>query len=275
MIEPTLLKIMGHKPRSSKGFGVEIELEATNKLPPYEFLEGTNWKKVSDGSLRGNAAEFVLLNPRKSFSALGKDVDELNSVIKKYSTKLLDSVRAGTHIHYDVSELNFKEFMTFLCLWISVEELLSTQFGEGRVGNHFCLRAIDAEYMINVYSNWARKGRFDSFVTSDDLRYSALNLTSLPKYCTIEFRALRGTTDKTTILRWAGILDSLVKGSRLFPDPKHVVNNLSMDGGEEFFRRLLGDELTKQFFKDRELADEYLINGVRMAQEIAYARKEW
>jgi len=267
--------MVGAKQKSPKGVGIEIELESSSPMPGVGEFDTSRWSKQIDGSLRGaDSAEFVLRAPVRT-SKVNEVLLELKGIIKSSNTQVMDSVRAGTHIHYDVSNLSVKEFYTFLCVWYTLEELLSSQFGEGRQGNHFCLRAVDAEWVIHTLSEEVRTGRFiGTYLGNNTIRYCALNLTSLFKYGTVEFRALRGSLDNLYITRWVNILDSVVKNSRLFKDPKQVVLNFSEGGEAEFVRHILGPEEAGSFLVHPE-ATSILRRGARLAQDIAYSTEEW
>ncbi|MHA2086324.1 MAG: amidoligase family protein, partial [Candidatus Thorarchaeota archaeon] len=99
-----------------------------------------------------------------------------------------------------------KQLWTFVTCWFVLEELVTDMMsGEGRSGNHFCLRAVDAEALLDSISKYLSTGD-RTYISGDEIRYSALNLCSLRKFGSLEFRAMRTTTKVYKIKRWINIL---------------------------------------------------------------------
>lgn len=250
-------------------FGVEIEVEGS-KLP-FVYTHPAKetkkyWKAVDDGSLRGQESiEYVLKEPLdmpdlvKALDVLMKDMENVGSTIDS-------SVRAGVHIHLNVQELTLPQLINLITLYYCFEGPLTDFCGEGRQGNLFCLRGMDAEYIV-----WALEKAFQHnnflYLNSDDIRYSALNLTSLFKYGSVEFRALRTPQNLIDILAWVKLIDKLFKRSQEYDNPMDIVLGLSQDGGEAFLRNTFG-ELAQLL--NLENLEERIRPGVLNAQDIAF-----
>lgn len=250
--------------------GIEIEVESKNQLPhPPQY-----WQVTMDGSLRGAYnAEYVLQEPL-SVKAAGSAIDHLKELMELVGAKAKDSVRAGVHIHMNMLGASLGQLWTLATCYYVLEEALTTRFcGDGRAGNHFCLRAIDADVLTFEVTEAIRKGRMDR-LAGDHIRYSALNYNSLFRHGSLEFRALRTPIDFDRIKTWIDLLVALKENSKLFRNPQEVIAQFSMGGEINFLRQMLGPlaEELRPFDLDLE---RMLQRGVRVAQEIGYAVKEW
>lgn len=256
--------------------GIEIEMEARNAFPP---VENTSyyWNKEHDGSLRGEYnIEYVLKKPLKIKFAI-KALDKLSAELEEYDTEVEDSVRAGTHIHINVRDLTFLELWVMVTCWYVLEELLThTMCGEGRKGNHFCLGVQDADAVLYKVTNILKGNHAFDKLKGGDLRYSALNFSSLFKYGSLEFRALRTPQNFDEIKVWMCILLAIKENSKLFRNPRQVVENFSYGGERNFLRQILGNENANIVLeRDPDGWERKMKRGVRIAQEIAYAREDW
>ena len=245
--------------------GVEIEIESDNTLPNQESIP-SYWRKTHDGSLRGpDNAEYVLKKP-KTEQETYKAIDILSKILPEIN----DSVRAGVHVHINVRDLTFLQLWTVISCYYILENLLTDWCGEGRQGNHFCLRASDADVVLQLVTKAVIKDD-PRYLGTDSIRYAALNFNALSKFGSLEFRQLRTPQDFGKIKTWISILLNIKRNSFLFPNPRAVVENFSLGGEEEFLRVMLGEHAG--LFGHNEDRLWVLRRGVRVAQEIAYARK--
>jgi hypothetical protein len=77
------------------------------------------------------------------------------------------------------------------------------------------------------------------------------------------------------IKEWVEVLMNLKLNSKLFPNPRHVIENFSLGGEKNFLETILGrDYANKVMLRDPEWQMK-LYSGVRLAQEIAYAIEDW
>jgi len=250
--------------------GVEIELEGKSPFP--HEIEG--WRKENDGSLKSDwAVEYVLEKPSRKEECFEK-IDKLFDSIKREGTEVIDTGRAGIHTHLNVGHLTNKQLWTFITCWFVLEELVTdTMAGEGRSGNHFCLRVVDAEAMLSNINNYLRTGD-RMYISTDTIRYSALNLCSLGKFGSLEFRAMRSTTMVFKIKRWLNVLSRIKENSLKFDDPQNVVADFSFMEEDGFLNTVLGERYANVMRKDPEYRDK-LYRGVRVAQEVAYSIGDW
>lgn len=253
-----------------KGVGIEIEMEALNMLPE---RAPAGWSKTMDGSLRGHdSGEFVLKGPRHKVEAFAS-LDTLSRSLKTAGTRVDDSVRAGIHIHIDVSDMSYLEMYCYATCYYILEELMVEFCGRGRSGNHFCLRAVDADVILQHVCNSIRQENLYDYLSNENIRYASLNYNSMFKFGSLEFRAMRTTTDFQKIKTWIKILLRLKENSRLFESPRQIVEQFSLGGEINFLRQVLGD-LSENFSGMKDV-EQRMINGVRLAQEIGYCTREW
>lgn len=243
--------------------GIEIEVEGANLPAPPAY-----WRREEDGSLRGGEnAEYVFRKPltlEQAHSALM----QLGEAYKANNSRIDDSVRAGIHVHVNVQDLSLIELFNFITVYVVLEEILVDHCGEGRQGNLFCLRAMDAGYLISTIRRAIAKRQF-RVLGNDELRYSSMNVKSLSTYGSLEFRAMRGTSDMDKIYDWAKLLLNLREVAKTFYDPKAVIQGFSEGEAAGFIYRCLGEQ-AEAFLGDPEVLRK-VKSGMRRAQDIAYA----
>ena len=222
--------IMGKSPTKGE-VGIEIEVEGKKLIHEEETPDP--WKYYVDGSLRGQEnAEYILKKPI-AFSDVDKVLDKLWAAFKKKKSVLDDSNRTSVHVHLNCQDFHLNRLTAFLASYFALEEILTEWCGEYRVGNLFCLRAIDAPAIVL----WAKR-----FIRSDGnkplpdtLHYSGLNVNALKKYGSLEIRTLRGTSNPTVIKKWVAVLHRLYDISADFSDPREICTMVSTGGGPLVF----------------------------------------
>lgn len=218
--------------------GLEVEVEGEGIVLSTEHLP--QWRSESDGSLKAaEAREFVLRQPIDL-----KDVDA--TVRQLYNSNLrrgdgvLDSIRAGVHVHLNVQQFNPVQLATALVSYYLIEPILTTYCGEGRQGSLFCLRLKDAEFPIH-YLNDAYSDKRLRNLGTDLLRYAAVNLKAVAQYGSLEFRALKTPKDYKRIVDWVDMLHNVVfRSVEMFRNPIEVVCALSEMAPIGFLETLVG-----------------------------------
>ena len=231
----TILNLVGCTPQTGD-VGVEIELEADNL--PHADIVPRQWKRENDASLRGESGEFVLRKP-VSLSQLDKAFSDLQACFDAEGTRVRDTYRAGIHVHVNVQDLTPIQLVSFICSYFMLEEVLLRYCDKSRLGNHFCLRMSDASYLLDKIVDFIQQEDLRQLDT-DDLRYASLNVTSLFKYGSIEFRALESTLDFDKIKTWAGVLVHLRDYAKTLRSPVDLLGNASALGFEAYAPVILG-----------------------------------
>lgn len=214
--------------------GIEIEVEGVN-LPA---RVGESWRVDRDGSLRGESYEYVS-KPIK-YSELTSTLDQLKDAYRRSDSVVHESIRAGVHVHRNVQNFTPVQLFNLSISYFAIEDLLMKWAGENREGNHFCLRAKDGEFVLFQLQRVADT-RLIKHLNTDTIRYCSLNLYSLFKYGTVEFRGMRGTANLDAIKLWTEMIYALTENSKRFLDPLDIIMSMSGSGEDSFLRTLLPD----------------------------------
>lgn len=242
--------------------GIELEIEGSS-LP---LVTTKYWKSERDGSLRGESFEYVLRKPIPHKEAQ-KALQEISGIWKKNESKIKDSPNAGTHVHINCSDLTVVQLFNFLTLYLVIEEVLIEICGKDRIGNLFCLRSCDAEYLVDCLTKAVRDSDL-SILHTDDLRYASVNVKALGDYGSLEFRAWRSDGDLEAVNWWVDLLMYLKQQARLIDNPSLIVANVSERSPKNFFEDVLGPYAETIPWKNS--YEESIINSVRKVQQYAF-----
>lgn len=267
MTEPNVLKIFKLF-ETSGDFGIEIEVESDGPLPTNNF---GGWVVTNDGSLRGNAFEYVLRRPAKGIEGVEGALGDFINQFEEYQSSINDSVRAGVHIHVNCQELTMKQVFTFITCYLLIEDVMVDYCGEGRQGNLFCLRLKDAEHLAHCLAELATTRSLAGW-RNEDLRYSSCNITSIPRYGSLEFRALRTPTldNFHRINVWAKALGQLKVSSMEYKDPRAAVEDFNKLGPLDFLSKVLGESFQDIVSRSSDPIMS-LITNMRNTKDVAYS----
>lgn len=265
-----VLETFGLRSVGDKEVGIEIEMEAHGIGMGGENLGGVPpaWKVIGDGSLRGEACEFVLRVPvvRKDVSVVLKAVA---TYLKDRGITISDSDRCGVHVHVNVQPLEVTQVINFILLYLIFEDLLVKYCGEEREGNLFCLRARDAEVFL-IQLKACRVDDNLGHLQSESYRYASINVSAIQKYGSLEFRALKTPKRVTDIEEWVNMLLAVKDYALTIKDSRDIVEAFSRNGEISFLNTVFGKDLAKVLMcKD---AAELMREGVRRIQDIAYSK---
>lgn len=220
--------------------GVELEVEGRN-FPPQTSTPG--WKAVADGSLR-DGIEFVLAVPEGAIK-LKESLAVMEAAFEKHKTQRNYSFRTSTHVHVNVSNLTLTQVKSIVALYYLFENQFTSYCAKHRQGNRFCLRLREAEHIVSLVSKFFSDERVPS---SDSAKYMALNIATLSKYGTLEFRTLEGTDDWNKIYMWVRALLRLRKVGKEI-------------GSIQDFKHLSVEELGNLVFNSPRLKEQFLKDG--------------
>jgi hypothetical protein len=254
----------GNKTRGA--LGVEIEVEGTN-LPRDTKL----WGGEYDGSLLGNSREYVLRTP---LSLLGvyNAIKEIGKAFKDGESVINDSVRAGVHVHVNMQDSTKNELFNFIVLYAIFEDVLLKRCGKFRKGNLFCLPLSSSDNVWGMMMKAAGDSRYLGEFDNDNYRYCALNVVSLHKYGSLEFRAMRTPKAMGGVYQWAKLLLSMKKFSAKYDNPMQIINTLDSLGVNNFYDEVFG-EFTGYLGEQKGLRKRTQ-DGVMVAKAIAYS-SDW
>lgn len=258
-------------------FGLEVELEGQNVETTKQSIADF-WARHKDGSLRvkpgdpkAQAVEYVFNKPMTI-----EDTEKAVSVLCQYlngpTVKVFDSYRTSIHVHINCLNDTIRTVVNFITLAIIFDELFVSQNGQTRIGNNFCLRTRDAEGQVNdLIQAITQYGNPFSAVPAHN-RYSSVNMVSLAKFGTIEFRSLECTIDSKRIMHWVQTIQALKTAARKYENPREIIATFSRKGPLGFITANLGPMAHKYL-----AVPEYhgmLHTGMRLAQDFAFC-SEW
>jgi hypothetical protein len=253
-------------------FGIEVECEGINvnsvkgEAPP-------GWVPIKDGSLRNNPGppEEWIFNGPVPHDAAVKRVEELFDFFVKKKAVLRPSNRTSVHVHYNMGDKAVYQTFNLYIIFTILEGLLDRFCGEDRNGNLFCLSSRHAEEQLRWVQASLEEGGFANI--RGDLRYCSLNLASLNKFCSVEFRGMRGVDNREDLLAWLGILKELTDyGCWKMGSPSGLIEKLSHEGPEAFLRGIFSPG-TVALITDGLSPDEIaasLYEGLRLVQPLSY-----
>ena len=258
-----------------KLIGIEIEMEGTN----LGFNRSILWRFTHDGSLRNNpeSIEYVLKNP----SYLGQTALVLenlqNFLLHRKRTNAIfnPSDRCGVHIHFNVQHYTTKSLMKFICLYLVFENLLLRYCGGDREGNLFCLRAVDAEQMIDLLIDFKKTDNLRNLIRNhSSLKYAAINLGAIRVHGSLEFRGLRTPNNLNDIEVWIKLLNCIKVEAEKFARHVEIIEACYHYGSIDVTKKIIKD-LFPILVKGEEYNIEQLIfKGIRIAQDSAYTEFE-
>lgn len=224
--------------------GLELEIEGNNLPGGFDLghiagnKTGAAWVTHNDGSLRGEALEYVFTSPCDE-EELEPLVTGLFDTFKSKKTKLTLSNRCSTHVHINMGGYKINELTSVLALWMAFEEPLIAYHGTERVKNHFCLSNNDTHSLINAWRNYLEGlGR----PNAEGLKYTALNILTLWRFGSFEFRVGRGADTPEYVITWAKFLNRFCKYAKdTYKNPVLIGSNISEQGGVEMFRSICRD----------------------------------
>jgi len=194
--------------------GVEVEVEDSNISDISGYQCNSNIKCVPDNSLRESGAEFIFVNP-----VFGEDLlDSLEALKTSIPEDSTHGFRTSTHIHLDVRDLEVEEVIKMVVIYSLIEPLFYTFNNEDRWDNPFSYplttSLYNPEYMRNIKELMSSPRLNTPLAVSASERYFALNLSSISKFGSLEFRMFNSTRDPEEILKFIKVvmLTRLLKG---------------------------------------------------------------
>jgi len=257
-----------HLDKKAGEIGIEIEIEGDRLGVDCS----PKWVHHQDQSLRGNSAEFVLRNPVKREN-VDPYLEYLQNLMKENNTRIKITGRSGVHVHVNCQQDDLNSLMNFMSLYLIFEEVLINWCGKDRIGNLFCLSAKDAEATVLLLQRMMRDGSYYHIkqLPERNYKYSAMNLCSLRKFGSLEFRCMSTTKNFADIGTWVKMLLAVKDASKEFANPAAMVAEVSGDGEYRFAKRIFGDLAELLDCPDFE---DKVREGARIVQNYAFIEKK-
>ena len=262
-------------PKEGDLFGIELECEGKNvdwngKDP--DLIK--EWAPHADGSLRnnhGSSCEWVFNGPVGYKTSILR-IERLFKYFELRKAKLVCSNRTSTHVHFNMGDKNVYQLVNMFILFTILEDLFDRYCGEDRRGNLFCLSSRHAEDQVRLLST-ALFEKYSLAIFRDEFRYCSMNLASINKFGTVEFRAMRGLDNQEDMKAWLSILKEFCDYSCYqMQNPVTLVETISVKTPLGFIKEIFSKTnftlLTKGI-------DEHEINasvyeGLRLVQMMCY-----
>ena len=263
--------------------GLEFEVENYNANVALPQDVANFWSIKDDHSLRNKGIEFVFNEP-----LFGKDITSaIDNFIKwQRTSKIKTSVRTGLHAHLDVRELDAETLRSFLMLYAALEPLLYSWVGSNREESNFCVPWYYSDVAIKTASDIISglnldeqelvkqgvHGGHGKHASERYERYAGLNLQSLMRFGSVEFRHMPMTFDHARILEWVNLVMSFKKAAReyapaqisqLLKDTKYNINQVAC----------VVSPLFKKCFSNYSVKSETKINACSGAESFLDAGK--
>lgn len=254
--------------KTGKEIGIEVEVESDNELPTIipNFPE---WLTKTDGSLRGLFNKEYVTNAPVSVLEYKKYIDALYTELEK--PKINDSRRCGVHIHINIRDYEIEKVFNIITLYLMLENLLIAWVGKSREGNLFCLRAKDAEYLVYKLIEDKTIGVFKNTLLYQDFKYASINVATISKFGSLEFRALETPQDKNKILKWIKIILCIKNYALKVDDVEKEFYKLSKEGIRNYLESIFDNSIVKELIKIPNY-NELVIDSVREAQPLGYTK---
>ena len=216
----------------NRKFGVEIEAYGVSKTTLARELrlagidcvvEGYNhttknyWKVVSDCSLEGNET-FELVSPILNGENGLAQIEKVCSVLTRLGAKVNKS--CGLHVHIDARDMDASKLKNVCKMWMKYESCFDSILPASRRENVYCkgirnkFLTLDAAFEAIDSTNTA--GGLTTVMNKSGYstsRYHKLNLESLGRHGTIEFRQHSGTVDAEKINNWVMLVGGFVESA--------------------------------------------------------------
>jgi hypothetical protein len=216
-------------------YGIELEYE--NLPMPYEGPD--MWELTGDGSLRNDGIEFVSMP--LSRDQVAEALDTARDFLQ--GTTADPSPRCGIHVHLNMRGRTIGELFSFNTAYVLMEPSIFQHFCPDRVSSSFCVPFVENSHMISRAHESIQLARASRMLTPlqplvNTSKYSALNMSSLPRFGTVEVRSLPSTLDFRLLRRWITMLTRLYDASVRYNDPTRVValyDGLGIQGFQDTF----------------------------------------
>lgn len=197
----------------SEYFGVELELEGVVGPPAIPY-----WSQHIDESLR-NGIEYVLTRPLG-----GTKLERALTVYYSNGTKTNSTERSSTHIHVNMTTASVDELRTMIVLMYTLEGPLYSVVGESRkwAGYSMSLSEMEPSRMTRIMQDNDRDNLIASINTGRNAdKYYGLNVASVRKHGTAEFRYFPGDPTQKELESWLDLVAAIKSASK-----KYVVSQI-------------------------------------------------
>lgn len=235
IFESQLRQIYRVNTYTGERFGVEIEIEARSVDSFMSKLQDSKrLQVVHDGSLRGAACEVIFQE--------GLTYKQTEDALKEFdrAAKHLDGVnlsdRCSVHVHYNLTHLTLSQIMSaYVTATLLEPYLIEAVGGDARTGNYFCLSGLESDTTIQGLIGFFRN-RCDTYSLGGFHKYQALNLSSISRFGTLEWRMHKGCINGEQIFDWCTCIREIMN---VKPTAIEICQYISEYGTVKFLEEFL------------------------------------
>ncbi len=220
--------------------GMEFELEDVSDevdTPEYYEVHG-------DGSLR-NGAEYVFIEPLAGEHVISA-IEVMEEFMDEHDFEV--SERTSTHIHINMSDAGSTAALcsTMFALVYMIEPAIFRAADENRKWCGYCqpLSDMPQQRVLDLMSEDTGSFRNGVYGESASDRYFGLNMRSLSRHGTIEFRYFPGWVDKDTTISWVNLVTEIRAAAEAIGS---VSNMLSLGASAVSLRGILQEVMKTSY----------------------------
>lgn len=242
-------------------WGMELEVEALKVLP---IIEGSGWTTKADDSLRHVGREYVTTRPMPDKEEkLRQIIDGLVDTLKKHSEGLLyDSPRTSFHVHMNTYKMTPIQVINTAVLYWLIEPVITDFCGPKRKGNLFCLRLQDAEDALMLLQQEVRRANVILTPGNNNYKYAGLNLCSMNRLGTMEFRCMRGAIDTNVLFPWVNTLGRIRDAAMEYGNPQDICNMFYKSNKKTLVSRLTHEAVASHVLASKSFDQDIRHNEV-------------
>lgn len=169
--------------------GIELELEGREDYP---LVNG--WERKPDGSLR-NGMEYVFDGPQGGATAL-ESIMNMGATLQQFPVE--PTFRCSTHIHLDCRDLPLEVLERLILAYTITESIMFDHCDEYRRYSNFCVPYYRNTAMVTNLAHMFKQGQVNDehrlMALGNWPKYSGLNLATLTRFGTVEFRGSHAMT---------------------------------------------------------------------------------
>ena len=208
----------------NRKFGIEMEIVGITRETAVAALQAVNinavsedynhvtrrhWKIVSDSSVRGG---FEVVSPILYGEAGVAEAEIVARALDDAGATV--NASCGLHVHFDAADLNVDAIKTILRRYAKFENEIDSFMPKSRRGNanRYChslnehISAVDSANSIN------------DLLRCYGSRYYKINLESISRHGTIEFRQHSGTVNAAKIVNWVRFLAAFIEQCKVMAE---------------------------------------------------------
>lgn len=230
---------------SQRAFGIEIEFNGVSRstvvsrilnnhpgfpveVQSYNHSVTSVWKLITDSSVNGTGVHdddddddyddgegLEMVSPILVGAEGFEQLQQVVSSIREVGGDIDSS--CGLHVHHDARDLTPGQVAGLLRFYMENQGVIDRFLAPVRRAtrnNQWCQpwRDTEKQAVLDSAKNGGRNlGNFD--------RYRTINVTSFPKYGSLEFRQHQGTMNFSKMERWIKFGQAMVEGAMHFEDP--------------------------------------------------------